>query len=93
MIGMIEILEDPIAQLILWATLLVVFTAVAVYLIGKFRGQALQDEQQERPANELLEKFRELHGRGGLSDAEFRTIKTKLAGRVEEELKGNGETG
>ncbi len=90
---MIEIFQDPIAQLILWATLLAVFTAVAVYLVGKFRGEALQDEQQERTANELLEKFRELHCRGGLSDAEFRTIKTKLAGRVQEELKDNGEKG
>ncbi len=90
---MIEILQDPVAQLILWGTLLAVFTAVAVYLVGKLRGEALQDEQQERPANELLAKFRELHSRGGLSDAEFRTIKTKLAGRLQEELKDNGETG
>jgi len=90
---MIEFLQDPIAQLILWAALLAVFTAVAVYLVGKFRGEALQDEQQERTANELLAKFRELHCRGGLSDAEFRTIKTKLAGRLQEELKDNGEKG
>ncbi len=90
---MIEFFQDPVAQLILWAMLLAMFAAVALYLVGKLRGEALQDEQQERPANELLAKFRELHGRGGLSDAEFRTIKTKLAGRVQEELKDNGETG
>ncbi len=35
------------------------------------------DSREE--ASEMLTKFRELHTRGGLSDAEYRTIKTKLA--------------
>ncbi len=88
-----EFLQDPVAQLILSATLLAAFTAVAVYLVGRFRGEALQDEQQEPTANELLAKFRELHSRGGLSDAEFRTIKTQLSACLQKELKNNGETG
>ncbi len=64
--------------------------AVAAYVIGKLRGASAQ---QERSASELLSKFGELHRRGDLSDEEYRTIKTALASRLQEELNDNGETG
>lgn len=90
---MAELLQDLQAQLVLWVALLAILLAVAVYIIKKLRGEAVQEEDQERSASELISKFRELHSRGGLTDAEFRTIKTKLAARLQEELKDNGETG
>lgn len=87
---MTKLLEGLEAELVLWAALLAVLLAVAIYVIGRVRGEPAQHEPT---ASELISKFRELHSKGELSDAEFRTIKTTLAVRLEEELKDNGETG
>ena len=85
-----RIFEDPIAELVIWAALGAIVIALAAYVIGKIRAEPAQNEPE---ASDLISKFRDLHSRGELSDAEFRTIKTTLAGRLEEELKDNGETG
>jgi hypothetical protein len=82
--------EDPIANLVIWLTLAAIGVAVAFYLLGKIRRQTAQ---QELSANELISEFRNLHSRGVLSDAEFRTIKTRLADRLQDEIKDTGETG
>ena len=86
----LSILEDPIAQLVIWAALGGILIAIAVYVIGKIRAEVVQKEPQ---ATELMSKFDDLHSKGELSDAEFRTIKTALAARLQEELKDNDETG
>jgi uncharacterized membrane protein len=81
---------DSTIELVLWTAVLAAISALAVWVIGKIRAEPVQ---QEPTASELLSNFRELHSRGELSDAEFRTIKTKLGTRLQEELKDNGETG
>jgi len=58
------------------------------YLVGKLRGGADDDQPV---SGELLSKFREMHARGVLSDAEYRTIKTKLLAQLGEELKETDE--
>lgn len=78
--------ERIIASLALFA----VFIAASIYVFGLIRDKAAQ---QEPTANELLSKFRESHSEGVLSDEEFRTIKTTLAARIQEEVKDNDETG
>ncbi|WP_146591908.1 hypothetical protein [Posidoniimonas polymericola] len=41
-------------------------------------------EAEDTPtASDMLTNFRELHSQGGLSDEEYRTIKTTLAGQLE----------
>jgi len=85
-----RLLEVQPERLVILVALVMVLAAVGAYVIGKVRAASLQ---QERPASELLSKFRELHRRGDLSDEEFRTIKTALAPRLREELSDNGETG
>jgi len=87
---MAELFKDPLAEVVLWAALAATAVAVAIYVIGRIRAEP---SQQEPTASELISKFRESHSRGELSDAEFRTIKTTLAVRLDEELKDNGETG
>ena len=62
--------------------------AVAYYVIAKIRPKPVQKEPQ---ASQWLSKYRELHSQGELSDEEFRTIKTKLAAQLQDELKDNGE--
>ena len=76
--------------LVLGLVVLAVLLAVAAYIISKIRAEPAKKEPQ---ASEWLSKYSDLHSRGGLSDEEFRTIKTKLAEQLQDELKDNGETG
>lgn len=66
-----------------WLVLLTLALLIAAYVIVKIRLATLH---QERMANELMSKFREMHSRGELSDTEFRTIKTTLKPRLHQEL-------
>jgi uncharacterized membrane protein len=83
-------LADPIADLALSLAVLAVLTVVAVYAISKVRRKS---SEEDPTGIELLSKFRDVHAQGGLSDAEYRTIKTRLADRLVEELKDKDEKG
>ena len=85
-----RLLEAGAEELVVWVAVLAASAAIAIYVIEKIRAKTVQ---REPTASELMSKFRESHSRGELSDAEFRTIKTTLAARLQEELKDNGETG
>ena len=78
--------EEPVILLAVLASLV----AIAFYVIGKIRAEAVQ---QEPGASELLSKFRDLHSQGDLDETEFRTIRTTLAARLQDELKDDEETG
>jgi len=65
-------------------------TALGVALVRRYRDRAAKDISQ---SSMMMSKFRELHAEGGLSDEEFRTIKTKLAGELKSELKSNNNNG
>jgi uncharacterized membrane protein len=73
-----------------WFAVLASLLAVAYYVITKIRPEP---EKKEPLASQWLSKYREMHSRGELSDEEFRTIKTKLAEQLQDELNDNGETG
>ena len=90
---MAELFDDPVAKFILWLSAGAIISVVGIYAVVKIRGEALKDEQPEPVASELMSKIRELHSQGQVSDEEFRTIKTKLAPRLQGELKDNGQTG
>ncbi len=85
-----EWLGSPGAELVVWLAVLAVLAAIAFYVIGKIRAESVQ---QEPGASELLSKFRDLHSEGDLSETEFRTIKTTLVARLQDELKDDEETG
>ena len=85
-----QLLRARLEELIVSAAILAALVAVAAYVVGLIRAKTAQ---QEPTASELMSKLRESHSRGELSDEEFRTIKTTLAARLEEELRGKGETG
>ena len=87
--GMTELFRHPLSQAALWFAVIFALSALAVWGVRRWRGGALDGRPK---ASELLTKFRELHGRGSLSDDEYRTIKTKLAREIETELKGNDQT-
>jgi uncharacterized membrane protein len=84
--GMEQFWDSEPAWLVLWIALLAVFVTIAWYVVGKIRPKTVQ---KERKASQWLSKFRELHSGGGLSDEEFRTIKTTLATQLQDELNNN----
>lgn len=84
-----RLLDADVEWLVVWLAVLAALVAVAWYVVLRVRGQSAQ---QERSADGLLSKLRELHGRGELSDAEYRTIKTTLASQLQDELKGDDQT-
>ncbi len=79
-----EILTTPTAKAVLWVAVLLIMLAVGYYLVRRFRDRADDDRQT---ASELLTNFREMHQEGDISETEFRTIKTVLGQKLQEELK------
>jgi hypothetical protein len=86
---MSDLFRHPLSQAALWFAVIFALSALALVALRKWRDGAY-DTQHD--ANQLLTKFRELHGRGGLSDDEYRTIKTKLARQLDAELNDNDQT-
>lgn len=80
--SMTELFRHPLSWAALWFAAIFALLALAIVVVRRFRGGAADDQPS---AHELLAKFRDLHSRGGLSDDEYRTIKTKLATQVEAE--------
>jgi 5-bromo-4-chloroindolyl phosphate hydrolysis protein len=76
--------------LILGLAILAGLFAVAAFIIAKIRAEPAKKEQQ---ASQWLAKYSDLHSKGGLSDEEFRTIKTKLSEQLRNELNDNGDKG
>lgn len=74
--------------LILGLVILAALIGLAAYVIAKIRAEPAKKELQ---ASDWLSKYSDLHSKGGLSDEEFRTIKTKLAEQLQDELKDNGD--
>ena len=79
---------SSLLQAAAWFALILFLLAATIAGVRKWRGGA---NEGELTANELLTKFGELHDRGGLSDDEYRTIRTKLARQLETEVNGNNE--
>ena len=79
-----EFLLSAPTQAVIWTTVLVILVIVGWYVTGRFRDRT---EENRLSPNDLLTNFRELHHQGDINDAEFRTIKTVLGARLQEELK------
>ncbi len=82
-------MDHPLAQSAMLMAAILLATAFGFAVVRKLRGLA---DHEGRPKSELLTKFRDLHARGGLSDEEYRTIKTKLAAQLQIELSDNNRT-
>lgn len=85
---MAELFRHPLFQAAVWFAVIFALSALAVVVVRKWRGGAFEAQPQ---ASDLLTKFREMHGRGSLSDDEYRTIKTKLATQLDAELNNNDQ--
>jgi hypothetical protein len=83
-----EFLTSDIAVVIYLCALAGGLIAALWYVMLKFR-----DFEDDAPVgtSELMTTFRDLHERGGLTDAEYRTIKAKLAEQMQAELREREE--
>lgn len=71
---MTDFFAAPTVQAGVAVLILCVLLAAAFYLVSSFRDYTAQD-QASTP--EALDNLKEMHRRGDISDAEFRTIKTR----------------
>ena len=85
-----DLLRELSLPMIVLISLVAALAIVLGVVLRKSRGR---DEEDQLPSSDLMTKFREIHDRGGLSDEEFRTIKTKLASELKAELKDTNNTG
>lgn len=85
-----EKFAEPLTQAALLFAAMFVLTAIGITLVRRYRDREGDDMSE---TSDTLSKFRELHAEGGLSDEEFRTIKTKLANELKAELSDNSSTG
>lgn len=79
-----------LAEAALWFALIFGLIALGIEVVRRLRGRNVGDT---RAVSNDLSKFRDLHARGGISDEEFRTIKTKLASDLKSDLSDNGGAG
>ncbi len=85
---MLEFLSTPLAKEVISVAILLIILAVGYYLVRRFR-ECIDDDRQT--ANDWLTNFREMHHEGDISEAEFRTIKTVLGQKLQEEIKDTEE--
>ena len=87
---MIQLIETAPAQATFLLALALVVIAIAVYAAGRLRDRVKKDGNS---ASDLITNFREMHVQGVLSETEYRTIKTMLEERLQDELRDTDETG
>ncbi len=73
-----------------WLVLIMTLMLSCPTILRRWRDRADAGQPQ---ASELLSNFRELHSQGKLDEQEYRTIKTLLAARLQNEIKDTGEKG
>lgn len=71
-----------------WALVLVTIS-VGIWTIARLRSYFREDSDDADDALEMLAQFSELHQQGGLSDDEFRLIKSRLSRVAQEALTAN----
>lgn len=86
----LEIFTKSWPPFVFWFGVCFCVIFVGIYIAGKFRGG---DGKDTPVTSELISTFRDLHEQGGLSDEEYRTIKTKLTHRFQQELNIDEEKG
>jgi hypothetical protein len=85
-------MDQFVARLLSWQFMTPVLVATALmfglYAVHLWRTKFAK---KKSPASELITNFRRIYVRGGLSDAEYRNIKSQLARRLRAELNRSKE--
>ena len=81
---------QTLIQLLLGTGLLIGLVIIGVLVVQRFRGGAAD---RGFSSGELLANFQEMRGRGDISDADYRKIKSVLRAELHSELKDDKEKG
>jgi hypothetical protein len=87
---MLDFLRSTPAQMVIGVTIVSMVAVVGYYVVRKFRDRIDDDGPS---ANQLLSNFREMRQQGDIDDVEYRTIKTALGPKLQQELKDNDGEG
>lgn len=79
---MLEYLKTPAANAVILVTIALILSIVAWYCLAAWRDRT----KDEDTVSDDLTNFREMRQRGVLEENEFRTIKTVLAEKMQDEL-------
>ncbi len=77
-----EFLTTTTAKAVLWLAVLMVILAAGFYLMRRFRDRTDDDRQT---ASDWLTNFGEMRHEGDISEKEFRTIKTVLGQKLQDD--------
>jgi uncharacterized membrane protein len=80
---------EAVARVLFWLAIIALLLAGVAYLMRRLREPAADEE---RGSGDLMTSFRDIHAQGQLSDEEYRTIKSRLATRMQGELKRDDDT-
>lgn len=83
MVDVAGYMKTPVAQLIIWLSVLLILSVIGLYIVRRYRG----GKEDNETTSTLLTKFKDSRYRGELNESEFRTIKTILAERMQAEIK------
>ncbi len=87
---MLDLVQNSATQTALFRTvILVVVSIVGFYIVQRVRDVADDTET----TGDMLSNFREMEHQGDLSEAEFRTIKTVLAARMQSQINDEDQSG
>jgi hypothetical protein len=77
-----ELVNGAVGQTVIWSAVLVILIVIGRFIVLRFRDRAVGTEQV---SSDLLSNFREMAQQGDIDEAEYRTIKTMLGGRLQAE--------
>ena len=81
-----DIWQIDLARYVIWATLLLMFLLVSVYVVQRLRG--IVTEKEPVPLDDLT-AFRELREEGQLNADEFKRLKKTISDKALNESKNN----
>lgn len=81
---------ETLSQIMLAMGMLIGLVIVATLVVQRFRGGAAE---RGFSSGELLANFQEMRGRGDISDADYRKIKSVLGDKLQGELKDDKDKG
>ena len=85
-----EFLRTTPAQAVIWTTVLISLVFVGVFVVQRFRDRTGDGRLS---ANDMLTNFREMQHEGDIEETEFRTIKTVLGEKLQDEINGADDEG
>lgn len=77
-----ELVNGAVGQTVIWTAVLVILIVIGRFIVLRFRDRAVSADQVP---SDLLSNFREMAQQGDIDEAEYRTIKTMLGGRLQTE--------